>query len=740
MYIVRSHFLKFLHCIMFLLQLSAIALIAKMAAFTPEIIKAIAEVKVSDLELNNKKVQIFKILDEAGLSWFEDVHPDIILTHPKNRGTLMVHRMDVHVKGQKIVGAGADMSKLTQACAIQFSTDSAAKTAQLDANRRLIEASENMLAPLTGQERLLSLGNGHTVAWCRACNAGCETPFGELTSDGIHLSMEHMLAGKVNPKEDAFWKMCKVGWKWRILPAELEELFPDLPVLIAQSLNSEHNVQKASSEFEVAITIAQVLSMNVSMSLETAMQQATADQPACKHYVRAIGHWVKEYAGGQLFPLLEFLKSYRTKYAGDVICGEAFINAIAYTEFKMVTSTAPFTRCALMCTQLTSSKVEDGVAKMLGKGDVLQMSKHPRAEELECVIKSAWSVLIAGNLATAAGYDLFGKFSCRAICHILNKEKQSREPKGFVSLEDISQLYAQDIEMLLARGCKETAQSSTSEDKPVDLKSLEECVDPVAIYKRKHKLTIGDKYTKDDKVWTLKTITAETCAFEHKPVFQQFDDSLANELVDCKYADLKSWTKFKGTELAALPADIQLPIMGLANSTAEYNKACVYICLRNNHYCHGEDVICMNDGSIYTAADISPGHFQILPIGSIVVEKETDKKSTGKATTPALNVVTLACKHPPLLSYTVQPPACKIDWAKMTPANSSAISLFHWLMSKGASSSDNCNLEVKTLAIEVNPDHTLHVKYFTNPKAIKSFVRLHFAQDEPSAKKAKKTK
>jgi hypothetical protein len=88
MYIVRSHFLKFLHCIMFLLQLSAIALIAKMAAFTPEIIKAIAEVKVSDLELNNKKVQIFKILDEAGLSWFEDVHPDIILTHPKNRGTL----------------------------------------------------------------------------------------------------------------------------------------------------------------------------------------------------------------------------------------------------------------------------------------------------------------------------------------------------------------------------------------------------------------------------------------------------------------------------------------------------------------------------------------------------------------------------------------------------------------------------------------------------------------------------
>ena len=51
---------------------------------------------------------------------------------------------------------------------------------QIDANVKVISASKGMLAPVTGKERLRTLGTGHASAFCKAANAGCRTPISYL--------------------------------------------------------------------------------------------------------------------------------------------------------------------------------------------------------------------------------------------------------------------------------------------------------------------------------------------------------------------------------------------------------------------------------------------------------------------------------------------------------------------------------------------------------------------------------
>ena len=63
-----------------------------------------------------------------------------------------------------------------------------------------------MLAPVSGTEKVCSVGTGHAAAFCRAANAGCKTPHKLLQNTDGGISIQKL---KRNPN---FKIMLEEGW------------------------------------------------------------------------------------------------------------------------------------------------------------------------------------------------------------------------------------------------------------------------------------------------------------------------------------------------------------------------------------------------------------------------------------------------------------------------------------------------------------------------------------------------
>ena len=71
---------------------------------------------------------------------------------------------------------GADVQQLSTAVCAELAPSGPTRAANLEANRSLFSRSDGLLAPITGEEQFLSLGCGHTVAFCKVASLGGPTP------------------------------------------------------------------------------------------------------------------------------------------------------------------------------------------------------------------------------------------------------------------------------------------------------------------------------------------------------------------------------------------------------------------------------------------------------------------------------------------------------------------------------------------------------------------------------------
>ena len=383
-----------------------------------------------------------------------------------------------------------------------------------------------MLAPITGHERFVAAGTCHTVSFCRAIKAGCVSPHKHLTSDGTHLSLDAMGASSASHPLN---KMCNVGWRWRVISGELEEHFPGIVIKLTQSCNTPANVVKGASEFECALVIAALIT-KTKCSLDEALATVKATQPKCQAYLGAIGDFVKLYAGGSDFPLLHFLKAFQSKYAAAVNVGEVFMSTLASQEFFHPSSTCPFSRVALLATQLTSLKVQHSVAKLLLRSDITTIAKLKDLVFVESLLASAWSVLEASNLISMSGYSLFGTYCTRVMLHVLKKENLGREPSGHADLGAITSLFAAAVEKLKGSAISSQASavsassgsfSSAAAAEHTELVSLVDSANPAQMVMKKFKLQIGFRYVqdKDQKyvIYTLDSVdSGNNLVFKHK--------------------------------------------------------------------------------------------------------------------------------------------------------------------------------------------------------------------------------
>ena len=120
-------------------------------------------------------LKIKTLLLEAKVGYFSILSCETILVHPANRGGLGINHFNAHKTGSNIYKLGADLSQLEQACCMELHPIGPARDNEIEKNKKLVERSAGMLAPVTGSERVASVGNSHCAAFCKAAIARCFT-------------------------------------------------------------------------------------------------------------------------------------------------------------------------------------------------------------------------------------------------------------------------------------------------------------------------------------------------------------------------------------------------------------------------------------------------------------------------------------------------------------------------------------------------------------------------------------
>jgi hypothetical protein len=129
--------------------------------------------KVAELPLLQVCAEFRAFCKLKKLSYMQVIHTDNVMTHPDNRGGLMLNPYNVHKNIARVCQIGANKRELHGAVAMEVSGQTDVKAKEIAANSSLVGASDGLLAPLTGAERVMSLGCGHMSGGCRAANHGC---------------------------------------------------------------------------------------------------------------------------------------------------------------------------------------------------------------------------------------------------------------------------------------------------------------------------------------------------------------------------------------------------------------------------------------------------------------------------------------------------------------------------------------------------------------------------------------
>lgn len=164
---------------------------------------------------------------------------------------------------------------------------------------------------------------------------------------------------------------------------------------------------------------------------------------------------------------------------------------LAYHDFRVQGDQMLFTRLALLTTMLTSTKVSDGVSKLIVKSDFDKMTRslHKQTVQMEAILKEAWKQDDT-HVGPQKKAMAFGKLSVRMCLLLLGKQKFGRDPL-VETFEEITQLYAEELvgkkpEVLL------TSSSKGKKSEPVrDL--LNASSQEVALLQNSH-LHLGGKY------------------------------------------------------------------------------------------------------------------------------------------------------------------------------------------------------------------------------------------------------
>ena len=417
-----------------------------------------------------------------------------VLVHPSNRGGLGLNAFNAHRTGARIWRAGPDMRELAKATAFELNPNEPKKSLQVGFNKDLVSRASNMLAPVSGVERILSVACSHTAAFCKAASSGCTTDQEQFKDAGGKLNFPFLCTNPVMKE-----MLCD-GWDWEVVAWVAEHQWPHLPSLAQRALNASNNVASQETELETACTIANDASLQSlgdgPIDWDRAIQMASSTVPSCLEYIDVVAEYTQKYGGGKGAPMMIFLDKFSKEYGQNVKLGQEYFSAVTHLVFPAKSKVYPHIRTALLATNLISEKIVDGVARLLTKSDVERFKSKavmPDVENGEVAIEQGWRTLNthlkSQQLTEGQAHGIIGRFMTRLVLKIAKKGKMGPEQRVFDSLEAIKSEFVADLREVLGPTVKiecpwSAEKSQPSEDNAASASSsaftnFSDIVDPV---------------------------------------------------------------------------------------------------------------------------------------------------------------------------------------------------------------------------------------------------------------------
>ena len=374
---------------------------------------------------------------------------DVFLTHPENRSRLMLSARNAHKLAEQIHLSGADYAQLGNALCFEIAIDATKKKSQLDKNRALILRSGGLLAEISGAERFITVGCGHTAGICKHAEAG-----GRTSSKILQDSNGYMDVAKLK-KNATFKKMLEVGWEWTCIKSAVDFAYPQFAKLAQQACNSSNSNRQQTSEPELVCQLADYYKHAKDAGEadpKAAALSALQEQSRCAAYAYVLLSYALDFGGGDDVPYIRFLDAIAKEYGTSKEFGESFWDKVRTMKFpqnkKEATQHYPLLRLALLVAQACTNKQKDEIASFLTIADlksVVSKQSAGLAQELEKLLTTAFKFTEVIDKNFLVNYQTaVGLLMVRVGMMMTKKESKGPEGRTY-TIQELKQAYLDDL-------------------------------------------------------------------------------------------------------------------------------------------------------------------------------------------------------------------------------------------------------------------------------------------------------
>lgn len=670
----------------------------------------------------------------AGFSIWE------VMVHPDNRAGLGLNTFQVHKTLKTVKEIGGDAEAVHRATCFEMAPAGNVRDDQIAFNQGLVDRAHGQLAKLCGRERVLSVACSHFCAGCRAADASCLTPESDLADDNGKLNKLQLVNNDAE-----FLSLIDKGWSWTVLPFCVQEVWPKLPDLAQDALNAEHATFSMASELQVMLSMSnRAAQQRDGVDWNKIKADITASQPPCVEYLDIISSFVQLYAGGANAPIVRYLEGFGKEYGGSKKLGQGFLEAVTTAKFPTESTKFPFTRSALIATNLLSSKdkVVDGIARLVNKSDVGMLTRKARLLQVtaaEGCLAEAWSALQdlskRGLIEIPECNALFGRLSSRIMLQMLKKQKDGPENAKYTGLQEIKAAFESEVNEQLGLDAstmvsESNAPSSSHTSERDELEDIANLSDPVWIARQKGfevggiyvlkktegELTTGMVFRLDELDSTGAKFTEVSLApGEKTTTHANFDDlkcwSECKSKVQVRAAEFDT-APWMGDAHAGLLRDVErAKLFGELMMLASVHSAC-----ERNYV----DFL-LNPAEVRAKIDIQKSALKLVPVTEL--GKVTSKPWSGMVTVVNNKGATFVLDAPNRPKTND-----KAEWKK-----DKVLSAFWWV--KTSSVQSECNMKIVKAKIDSFTFQCMESS--RNIKAWEKLVVFDGATEGPPKKKAR---
>ena len=545
-----------------------------LSKYTPLIAEMRAILVSPDIPLFTRYQKTKQMMLDAKIGYFVVVGPWLLLCHPENRNKLGINPHNCHVNGKKIYTTGADRNLLVQACCVEMPPATSDRYSSMIAfNKRLVDTSNGLLAPVSETEKYLTLGTSHTGAFCKAAIFACRSKFADLADSNGNLDTQAIKA-----KNDDFRAMLEEGWNFFVAPYWIDDELPEWAPVASRALNLHHAVNADANEIESACGLLEVLENDTEEAWAAAIEAIEASEPKCKPYLKSVAAFTKSVGKELVQCIADVLKS----VGATVHLGQDFTEALATFECPKSLCPYPFMRTAYALAQLTGDKVRDGVGRLLALSDISAMkSQHgilwlPSSEkQLAATWEKTQKCASNGSVSQSAIQCAFARCAIRVVLHHRQKEKWGFDKTVYKTVSEILEKFDEEYLELLqlksgvgSKVAQKTAEKATASTAASSTSRTSFQTTALDLAKSKFALEIDKYYTnendKEGLIWKLTGLDDKTATFKQFHLWPLPDGKVAKE-VKCEigFAELKAWKRFK--------AKVPKPTMNLDTFMVEGN-------------------------------------------------------------------------------------------------------------------------------------------------------------------------